>query len=185
MAHQQGARLASMRTQVQFLALLSGLRIWHCHVLWCRSQTTAQIWHCFGCGVGQQLQLWLDHFHTPPDVALKSRKKGRKKEVGGGRKEGRGRRARQAKLEQELEPYPPPPWGWTELLVSTHPWPPPPLGTGAFGSSALQKHWPSSVKRQNQNQNETGKESLANFQSSRVNMLQNYYSALVKQLEMM
>ena len=25
--------------QVQSLALLSGLRIWHCHELWCRSQT--------------------------------------------------------------------------------------------------------------------------------------------------
>ena len=27
-----------MRMQVQSLALLSGLRIWHCHELWCRSQ---------------------------------------------------------------------------------------------------------------------------------------------------
>ena len=27
-----------MRTQVQYLALLSGLRIWHCRDLWCRSQ---------------------------------------------------------------------------------------------------------------------------------------------------
>ena len=30
--------LASMRTQVQSLALLSGLRIWHCCELWCRLQ---------------------------------------------------------------------------------------------------------------------------------------------------
>ena len=30
--------LASMRMQVQSLALLSGLRIWRCHELWCRPQ---------------------------------------------------------------------------------------------------------------------------------------------------
>ena len=28
-----------MRLQVQSLALLSGLRIWHCHELWCGLQT--------------------------------------------------------------------------------------------------------------------------------------------------
>ena len=32
------AQLVSMRTQVQSLASLSGLRIWHCHGLWCRLQ---------------------------------------------------------------------------------------------------------------------------------------------------
>ena len=32
-------RLVSMRTQVQSLALLIGLRIWCCHELWYRSQT--------------------------------------------------------------------------------------------------------------------------------------------------
>lgn len=31
--------LASMRTQVQSLASLSGLEIWHCCELWCRLQT--------------------------------------------------------------------------------------------------------------------------------------------------
>ena len=31
-------RKRSMRTQVQTLASLSGLRIWHCHELWCRSK---------------------------------------------------------------------------------------------------------------------------------------------------
>ena len=31
--------VASMRTQVWSLALLSRLRIWHCPELWCRSQT--------------------------------------------------------------------------------------------------------------------------------------------------
>ena len=32
-------QLVCMRTQVQSLALLSGLRIQHCHEMWCRSQT--------------------------------------------------------------------------------------------------------------------------------------------------
>ena len=32
-------RLVSMRMRVRFLASLSGLKIWHCHELWCRSQT--------------------------------------------------------------------------------------------------------------------------------------------------
>ena len=31
-------KLTSMRKQVRSLALLIGLRIWHCHELWCRSQ---------------------------------------------------------------------------------------------------------------------------------------------------
>ena len=32
-----------MQLRVQSLALLSGLRIWNCHELWCRSATTALI----------------------------------------------------------------------------------------------------------------------------------------------
>ena len=32
-------RLGTTRLQVQSLASFSGLRIWHCHELWCRSQT--------------------------------------------------------------------------------------------------------------------------------------------------
>ena len=39
MAQQKLILLVSMRTQVQSLASLSGLRIWRCHELWCRSQT--------------------------------------------------------------------------------------------------------------------------------------------------
>ena len=39
MAQQKRNRLVSMRTGVQSLASLSGLRIWHRHELWCRSQT--------------------------------------------------------------------------------------------------------------------------------------------------
>ena len=31
-------QLVSTRTWVQSLTLLSGLRIWHCHELWCKSQ---------------------------------------------------------------------------------------------------------------------------------------------------
>ena len=37
MAQQKQIWLASMRTKVGSLALLSGLRIWHCHEMWCRS----------------------------------------------------------------------------------------------------------------------------------------------------
>ena len=36
-----------MRTQVQSLASLSGLRIQHCRELWCRSDV-AQTWRCSG-----------------------------------------------------------------------------------------------------------------------------------------
>ena len=43
--------------RVQSLALLSGLRIRHCHELWFRVTDTARIWRGCGCGVGLQLQL--------------------------------------------------------------------------------------------------------------------------------
>ena len=38
-----------MRMQVQSLALLSGLRVWHCYELWCRSQT--QLGSCIALAV--------------------------------------------------------------------------------------------------------------------------------------
>ena len=38
MAQWKQIQLETMRLWVQFLALLSGLRIWHCHELWCRSK---------------------------------------------------------------------------------------------------------------------------------------------------
>ena len=43
-AQQRRIWLASMRTQVQSLALLSGLRIPRCHELWCRSQMWLWLW---------------------------------------------------------------------------------------------------------------------------------------------
>ena len=46
----------SIRTQVQSLALLIGLRIWHCYELWCRSQTRLRSHIAVAAG----LQLWLD-----------------------------------------------------------------------------------------------------------------------------
>ena len=52
--------------------MLSGLRIWHCHELWCRLQVqlrsgvAAQI--C-GCGVGRRLQLQLDPLAWEPPYA--------------------------------------------------------------------------------------------------------------------
>ena len=39
LAQQKRIGLGTMRFQVQFLALISGLRIQHCLELWCRSQT--------------------------------------------------------------------------------------------------------------------------------------------------
>ena len=38
MAHGKWIWLVSLRRQVQSLASVSGLRIWHCRELWCRSQ---------------------------------------------------------------------------------------------------------------------------------------------------
>jgi len=37
MAQRKPTGLGTMRLWVGFLALLSGLRIWHCHQLWYRS----------------------------------------------------------------------------------------------------------------------------------------------------
>ena len=37
-AQQKRIQLGTMRLRVQSLASLSGLRIWHCHELWCRLQ---------------------------------------------------------------------------------------------------------------------------------------------------
>jgi len=54
-------RLVSMRLWVGSLALLSGLRIQHCHELWYRSQIPwLGIPCCCGCGVGHQPQLQFD-----------------------------------------------------------------------------------------------------------------------------
>ena len=58
MAQQKRVRLGIMRLQVQSLASLSGLRIWHGHELRCKLQTqlgNPRILHCYGCGVGWQL----------------------------------------------------------------------------------------------------------------------------------
>ena len=38
MAQRKRIRLGTMRLLVRSLALLNGLRIWHCRKLWCRSQ---------------------------------------------------------------------------------------------------------------------------------------------------
>ena len=54
MAQQERILLVAMRMQVRSLASLSGLRIWRCHELWCRSQT--QLGSCIAVAV-VQLQL--------------------------------------------------------------------------------------------------------------------------------
>ena len=49
LAQQKRIQLVTMRLQVQYLTLLSGLRIQRCHDLWCRSQTLLRfyvvVWH--------------------------------------------------------------------------------------------------------------------------------------------
>ena len=54
-AQQKWIRLETMRLWVWSLASLSGLRIWHCHELWCRLQTRLGIPSCCGSSVGKQL----------------------------------------------------------------------------------------------------------------------------------
>jgi len=54
MVQQKRIRLETMRLRVQSLALLSGLRIWHCHEMQCRCGV--------GCRRGSDLALlWLWH----------------------------------------------------------------------------------------------------------------------------
>ena len=49
MAQQKRIQLGTMRLRVQYLALLSGLRIWCCRELWFRSQT--QLRSCIAMAV--------------------------------------------------------------------------------------------------------------------------------------
>ena len=58
MVQQKQIRLGTTRFWVQSLASLRGLRIPElCRELWCSSQMQLGSGCCFGCGVGQQLQL--------------------------------------------------------------------------------------------------------------------------------
>ena len=50
------ARLVSMRMCVQSLVLLSGLRIRHCHEMWCRLQMQLKSHIAVAVGIGWQLQ---------------------------------------------------------------------------------------------------------------------------------
>ena len=73
--------LGTIGVWVWSLALFSGLRIWHCCELWCRSQIAARIWCCCGSGVSMapiRPLAW-----EPPyaaGVALKRQKDKKKKE---------------------------------------------------------------------------------------------------------
>ena len=76
MAPQKQTRLGTMRTWVQSLALLCGLRI-QC----CREQVTdvARSQCCCGCGLGQQLQLRLEP--QPGNFLMSHLQEGRKEEL--------------------------------------------------------------------------------------------------------
>ena len=70
-----------MRIQVQFLASISGLKIGHCHKLWCRFQMRLG---SRGCDVGHQLTaapIWplAWEFPNAVGVAIKRKKKKRPK----------------------------------------------------------------------------------------------------------
>jgi len=67
-----------MRVQFRSLALLNGLRIWHCHELWCRSQMWLRspllwLWRRLAAIGPIQPLAWKLPYAT--DVALKSKKK--------------------------------------------------------------------------------------------------------------
>ena len=67
-----------MRTQVRYLALLSGLRIWSCCGLWCRSQK--RLGSCIAVVVVRPaliapIQLLAWELPYTMDVALKKKKK--------------------------------------------------------------------------------------------------------------
>ena len=81
------ARLVSMRMQVRSLASITGLKIWHCHELWCRPAATAPI------------QPPAQEFPYASGVALPParKKEGRK----GGREEGRKEGTKEGKKEKE------------------------------------------------------------------------------------
>ena len=69
MAQGKRIRRGTVRLQIQSLASLSGLRLWHCCELWCRWQT--QLRSCAAVAVakagGLQLPLdpWPGNLHMP------------------------------------------------------------------------------------------------------------------------
>ena len=76
MAQQKRAQLVSMKMQVQSLALLSGLSIWHCHKLWCKSQTWLR--SCIAVAVAH-IQPLARELSYPAGLALKRKEKTKQK----------------------------------------------------------------------------------------------------------
>ena len=70
MAQQKQVWLVSVRTQVQSLASLNGLRFWRCPELCCRSQRRLRSRIACGCGVGQWLQLPIRPLAWKPPFAV-------------------------------------------------------------------------------------------------------------------
>ena len=67
-----------MRTQVLLLALLSGLRIWHCHGLWCshkRSSDLALLWLWYRPAATALIQFLAWELPCATGVALERQRK--------------------------------------------------------------------------------------------------------------
>ena len=85
MAQQKQIRLGTVRLWVHSLALLSGLRIWCCHELWCRSHTCSEptllwLW-CRPAAVAPIRPLaWEQPLHAS-DAALEKDKKAKRQKI--------------------------------------------------------------------------------------------------------
>ena len=79
--HRGTIPLVSMRIQVLSLALLSGLGIWHCRELWCRSQMPTLLWLWLWCRLAAVTLIVPLAWEIPyaEGTALRSKKK--KKEL--------------------------------------------------------------------------------------------------------
>ena len=77
-------QLVSTKIQLRSLASLSGLRIWHCHELWCRSQMRLGsellwLWRRPGATVLVQPLVWELPYATGVAIKRKPKKKKEKK----------------------------------------------------------------------------------------------------------
>ena len=105
MAQQKRIRLGTMRLWVRSLASLSGLTIWCCHELWCRSQTwlgspiassnsIPSLGTSVCCGCGPKKQKIFLIFKNLKNKRSKSRSRRNRRSIKGRRRGRRRRRKR-------------------------------------------------------------------------------------------